>query len=71
MYKNFLESGVNVNLHYIPIYLQPFYKSMGFEKGYCPESEKYFQETISLPMFPTLKIEEQNKIIKIIKSHFE
>ncbi|WP_036196719.1 UDP-4-amino-4,6-dideoxy-N-acetyl-beta-L-altrosamine transaminase [Mariprofundus ferrooxydans] len=46
--------GILVNLHYIPVYLQPYYETLGFKKGYCPEAEKYFSEVISIPMFPQL-----------------
>lgn len=61
VYDWFQDNGVNVNLHYIPVYRQPYYEAKGFEAGYCPEAEKYHKETLSLPMFPTLT-EEQQKI---------
>jgi len=46
--------GIRINLHYIPVYMQPFYTRLGFKAGCCPEAEKYYAEAISLPMFPTL-----------------
>jgi dTDP-4-amino-4,6-dideoxygalactose transaminase len=58
--------GINVNLHYIPVYRQPYYKSLGFTAGYCPEAEKYYRETISLPMFPTLSDTDQMKVISVL-----
>ena len=70
IYKNLINHGVGVNLHYIPIYLQPFYKDMGFQRGYCPEAEKYFQEAISLPIYPKLSKFDQKKVIKILKDNF-
>jgi UDP-4-amino-4,6-dideoxy-N-acetyl-beta-L-altrosamine transaminase len=55
--------GVLVNLHYIPVYRQPFYARMGFDRGYCAEAEKYFHEALSLPMFPALTDAQQAEVI--------
>lgn len=52
------KSGIGVNVHYIPIHLQPFYANLGFKSGDFPESEKYYMEALSLPMYPTLTIEQ-------------
>ncbi|HEY2345022.1 MAG TPA: UDP-4-amino-4,6-dideoxy-N-acetyl-beta-L-altrosamine transaminase [Xanthomonadaceae bacterium] len=52
-------SGVGVNLHYIPVHTQPYYERMGFRQGDFPEAERYYAEAMSLPMFPTLRHEDQ------------
>jgi UDP-4-amino-4,6-dideoxy-N-acetyl-beta-L-altrosamine transaminase len=57
-------AGIVVNLHYIPVYRQPYYEGMGFKAGYCPEGEQYHQETLSIPMYPTLKNTDQAKVIR-------
>jgi len=57
---------VLVNLHYIPVYRQPYYERMGFPNGYCPEAEKYYTEAISIPMFPGLTTEQQDRVITAI-----
>ena len=59
-------SGINVNLHYIPVYRQPYYEAMGFKAGYCPEAEQYHQEVLSIPMYPTLTDAEQTKVIQVL-----
>ncbi|MBD63437.1 MAG: UDP-4-amino-4,6-dideoxy-N-acetyl-beta-L-altrosamine transaminase [Gammaproteobacteria bacterium] len=59
--------GILVNLHYIPVYRQPFYEKMGFKKGHCPESERYHEEALSIPMYPTLTESEQDIVIKTLK----
>jgi UDP-4-amino-4,6-dideoxy-N-acetyl-beta-L-altrosamine transaminase len=56
-------AGIGVNLHYIPIHLQPFYTKQGFELGMFPESEKYYKEAISIPIFQQMTDEEQDKVI--------
>ena len=48
--------------------MQPFYKAMGFRVGDFPESEKYYSEAISLPMFPNLSEEDQDKVVKVLSS---
>jgi UDP-4-amino-4,6-dideoxy-N-acetyl-beta-L-altrosamine transaminase len=57
-------AAINVNLHYIPVYRQPYYEAMGFKMGYCPESEQYHKEVLSIPMYPTLTDTEQDKVIR-------
>jgi UDP-4-amino-4,6-dideoxy-N-acetyl-beta-L-altrosamine transaminase len=63
IYDAFMAAGFNVNLHYIPVYRQPYYERLGFRAGYCPAAEQYHKETISLPMFPTLTDQEQDLVI--------
>jgi UDP-4-amino-4,6-dideoxy-N-acetyl-beta-L-altrosamine transaminase len=60
-------AGINVNLHYIPVYRQPYYEAMGFKVGYCPEAEQYYQEVLSIPMYPMLTDTEQAKVIRVIR----
>ena len=58
-------NGVGVNLHYIPVHLQPFYEKKGFRAGDFPNSEKYYNRAITLPMFFSLTEKQQKKIVKI------
>jgi len=55
--------GVLVNLHYVPVYRQPYYEKMGFEQNYCPEAECYYSEVITIPMYPGLSNNMQDKVI--------
>ncbi len=45
------DQDIGVNLHYMPVYLQPYYSGLGFRPGLCPEAERYGREAISLPLF--------------------
>ena len=67
IYDALRAAGIGVNLHYIPVYRQPFYEAMGFKAGYCPESERHHKETLSIPMYPTLTIAQQDKVIAAIR----
>jgi len=59
--------GIGVNLHYIPVHMQPYYLNMGFAKGMFEEAEKYYSEAISMPIYSHLSVEDQDLIISTIK----
>lgn len=61
-------ASIGVNLHYIPVYRQPYYEAIGFKPGYCPEAERYYAEAISLPMYPGLTDAQQDQIVGTLKS---
>lgn len=60
-------AGVGVNLHYIPVHLQPYYQKMGFKRGDFPEAERYYSEAISLPMYPLLSDAKQDEVIAALR----
>ena len=62
---------LNVNLHYIPVHLHPYYRKLGFKVGNFPESEKHAKTAISLPIYPNLKIKEVKKISNLINIFFQ
>ena len=66
-YKILLKKRIKTNIHYIPVYNHPYYKKFNYNKKFFPNNEFYFQNTISLPIFPGLKLKEINYIIKTIK----
>lgn len=57
------KQGVGVNVHYIPVHTQPYYRSMGFKPGDFPEAERYYTEAISLPMYPSMSEALQDLVI--------
>jgi UDP-4-amino-4,6-dideoxy-N-acetyl-beta-L-altrosamine transaminase len=59
--------GIGVNLHYIPVHTQPYYRRMGFKTGDFPESEAYYEEAISLPMYAGLTDTEQVRVVEALK----
>lgn len=66
VFENLRAGGVGVNLHYIPVYCQPYYERMGFEREDFPEAERYYSEAISLPMYPGLTIEQQQEVVRLL-----
>jgi len=61
------EQGIGVNLHYIPVHIQPYYREKGFNENDFPQSMAYYREAISLPMFQGLTNEQQDKVIEILE----
>ncbi|WP_215407918.1 UDP-4-amino-4,6-dideoxy-N-acetyl-beta-L-altrosamine transaminase [Vibrio gigantis] len=60
------ERGIGVNLHYIPVHTQPFYQDLGFSEGEFPESEQYYREAISLPMFHGMTEAQQEIVVQML-----
>ncbi|AXR10428.1 TPA: UDP-4-amino-4,6-dideoxy-N-acetyl-beta-L-altrosamine transaminase [Pseudomonas aeruginosa] len=67
VFESLRKQGVGVNLHYIPVHTQPFYERMGFSVGDFPEAEAYYREAISLPMYHTLSLEQQDKVVEALE----
>ena len=68
VFEDLRGAGIGVNLHYIPVYKQPYYRDLGFAEDYCPEAEAYYREAISLPMFPALTAQQQDEVVAAVRS---
>ena len=62
------KSNIGVQLHYAPVHLQPYYRKMGFRESNFPETKSYGANSISLPLYPGLSKEQQDKVISILSS---
>jgi UDP-4-amino-4,6-dideoxy-N-acetyl-beta-L-altrosamine transaminase len=71
VFEQLRERGIGVNLHYIPVHTQPYYQKLGFEPGDFPESEAYYGQAISLPLFPTMSKDQQAEVITALTSALE
>lgn len=67
VFKQLRAQGVGVNLHYIPVHLQPYYRQLGFSEGQFPQAEAYYKEAISLPMYAAMTDEQQKRVCKILR----
>lgn len=64
IFERMREEGVGVNVHYIPVYRQPYYARMGFAPADFPEAEKYYAQAITLPLYPGLTEEQQKYVVR-------
>jgi len=67
IFNELRDSGIGVNVHYIPIHLQPYYHQFGFNKGDFPNSEDYYSQAISIPLFHSMSLVQQDEVITKLK----
>ncbi len=68
VFESLRQQGIGVNLHYIPVHLQPYCQAMGFKRGDYPEAERYYEEAISLPMFQTMGLDQQDAVLAALRN---
>ncbi|MFC0561924.1 UDP-4-amino-4,6-dideoxy-N-acetyl-beta-L-altrosamine transaminase [Halalkalibacter alkalisediminis] len=61
------KENIGVNVHYIPVYFQPYYQNLGYKKGLCPIAEKIYEEIITLPLFPLMTESDVKDVIRAVK----
>lgn len=72
LFRHMASRNIFCQVHYIPVHLQPYYRrNFSFTPGQFPVSEKFYQCEVSLPIYPTLRREELNKIIRTFREFFE
>ena len=71
LHKYMRDKDIYAQIHYIPVHLMHYYKQFGWKDGDFPIAEEYYKNCISLPMYPTLKDEEQVYVIKVIEEFYE
>jgi len=67
IFEDLRKNNIGVNVHYIPIHMQPYYENIGFKKGDYPNAESYYESTISIPIFQGLTINMQDKVVNTLK----
>lgn len=68
VFENMREKGIGVNVHYIPVYMHPYYQEHGYENVHCANAEEIYSHIISLPLYPGLTFEQQDYVIDALKS---
>lgn len=67
IFKILKADDIGVNIHYIPIYLHPYYKKLGYREGLCPKAEKYYKEAITLPLYPAMSNGQLKAVVNSVK----
>ena len=67
VYQSLIDAGIQVNLHYIPVYRHPVYERMGFVRGYCDQAEQYYSSALSIPIYPELTDDQQTYVVEMIR----
>ena len=67
VFETLRAKDIIVNLHYIPVHTQPYYQGLGFKVGQFPESERYYAEAISIPMYPIMSEAQQDTVVSCLR----
>lgn len=67
VFEQMRAAGIGVNVHYIPVHLQPYYRTLGFNEGDFPNVEAYYRRTLTLPLYPGLTEAEQDTVMQALK----
>ncbi|WP_157470621.1 UDP-4-amino-4,6-dideoxy-N-acetyl-beta-L-altrosamine transaminase [Gracilimonas tropica] len=70
LYNYLREQSIFAQIHYIPCHLMPYYRQFGWKEGDMPNAENYYKHCISLPMYPTLTVEQQDFVINKINEYY-
>ncbi|WP_078430394.1 UDP-4-amino-4,6-dideoxy-N-acetyl-beta-L-altrosamine transaminase [Alkalihalobacterium alkalinitrilicum] len=71
VFEALIKENIGVNVHYIPVHLQPYYQRLGYKKGICPNAEKLYEEIITLPLFPAMSEKDVEDVINGVKKVIE
>lgn len=59
--------GIGVNVHYIPVYMHPYYQRLGYKKGLCPKAEEQYEKLITIPLWPGMTDKDVDDVIKAVR----
>lgn len=68
MFAYLRENGIGVNVHYIPVHTQPFYRARGFARGDFPAAEAYYDRAISIPLYAGLTEADQDRVVEVLRA---
>ena len=67
LFEHLRENGIGVQVNYIPVYWHPLYADLGYRRGMCPVAEGYYEQEISLPLFPDLADGDVDRVIELVR----
>lgn len=70
IFESLHQKGLGVQVHYLPIYLHPYYQYLGFEEGLCPVAEEFYKREISIPIFQMMSLADSQYVVKTINDIF-
>ena len=63
IFNEMREQNIGVHVHYIPVYWQPYYRELGYERGLCPVAEKWYEQALTLPVYPGMTDEDVGDVV--------
>lgn len=68
IFSSMREEDIGVNVHYMPLYRQPYYRDLYGINENCPNAEKFYESALTLPLHPALSDDEQHKVVNVLKA---
>ena len=67
VFEQMRKAGIGVNVHYIPVHLQPYYRKLGFQRGDFPEAENYYENALTIPLFYGMTEDQQDRVVDVLR----
>ncbi|MED4905496.1 UDP-4-amino-4,6-dideoxy-N-acetyl-beta-L-altrosamine transaminase [Parageobacillus thermoglucosidasius] len=67
IFESLRAENIGVHVHYIPVYWHPYYQKLGYRKGICPKAERWYEQALTLPIFPKMTNEDVSDVIEAVK----
>lgn len=67
IFEAFRAENIGVNVHYLPVYMHPYYEKLGYKKGSCPEAEALYQEIVTIPLFPRMTTKDLEDVVEAVR----
>jgi len=70
LYDHLRAAGIGVQVNYIPVYWHPVFADLGYQRGMCPNAERFYAEELSLPLYPDLSDDDVDRVIELVRKFF-
>lgn len=68
IFDRLMSQGIRTNVHYIPVYYHPYYKGLGYKKGLCLKAERYYRETLTLPLYAAMSNYQVRRVCDCVRN---
>jgi dTDP-4-amino-4,6-dideoxygalactose transaminase len=70
LFEHLRGAGIGVQVNYIPVYWHPVFEDLGYRRGLCPNAEAYYEQELSLPLFPSLTDADVDRVVDAVRAFF-
>ncbi|VVJ23751.1 Bacillosamine/Legionaminic acid biosynthesis aminotransferase PglE / 4-keto-6-deoxy-N-Acetyl-D-hexosaminyl-(Lipid carrier) aminotransferase [Amycolatopsis camponoti] len=70
LFEHLRGAGIGVQVNYIPVYWHPVFEDLGYRRGLCPNAEAYYEQELSLPLFPSLTDADVDRVVDAVRTFF-
>ncbi|MFC4854667.1 DegT/DnrJ/EryC1/StrS family aminotransferase [Actinophytocola glycyrrhizae] len=67
LFDHLRAAGIGVQVNYVPVYWHPVFADLGYQRGMCPNAERFYAEELSLPLFPDLSDTDVDRVVELVR----